>query len=319
MAEKWTPDSWRGKPILQVPVYPDAATLADVEQRLAKSPPLVFAGEARNLRRSLGKVADGEAFVLLGGDCAESFAEFSADNIRDTFRVLLQMAVILTFGAALPVVKIGRLAGQFAKPRSADTETESAEGVELPSYRGDIVNGIEFDESSSRAPDPQRLVQAYNQSAATLNLLRAFAQGGFADLSTRCTQWTLDFVKGSTAQRPSAYAELLPSGIERVPGLHGGLRPDLRRPCPRVARDGLLHQPTRALLVNYEEAMTRVDSSLTGEWVRYLGALPLDRRPHAPARRRPCGVPARRHQSHRHASVGPSLEGRRSAAPGRDP
>ncbi|MBT4589704.1 MAG: 3-deoxy-7-phosphoheptulonate synthase class II, partial [Rhodospirillaceae bacterium] len=178
MANKWSPDSWRGKPILQVPEYPDLAKLEEVEQTLSGYPPLVFAGEARALKRQLAKVAEGEAFLLQGGDCAESFREFHPDNIRDTFRVLLQMAVVLTFGAACPVVKVGRLAGQFAKPRSGDTET--IDGVELPSYRGDIINGIDFTEEK-RVPDPERMVRAYNQSASTLNLLRAFAQGGFAD------------------------------------------------------------------------------------------------------------------------------------------
>src|SRR5438552_12582708 len=210
MTAKWSPDSWRGKPISQVPEYPDASKVLSVEAKLRTYPPLVFAGEARRLTEALGQVADGKAFLLQGGDCAESFAEFRADNIRDTFRVLLQMAVVLTFGAALPVVKVGRMAGQFAKPRSAPTEKIG--GVELPSYRGDIVNGIEF-EAKSRAPDPERLAQAYNQSAATLNLLRAFAQGGFADLHKvhRCT---LDFVAASPLAH--RYAELADSLSETL-------------------------------------------------------------------------------------------------------
>jgi 3-deoxy-7-phosphoheptulonate synthase len=252
MAEKWTPQSWREKPILQVPEYPDAATLADVEQRLAKSPPLVFAGEARNLRRSLGKVADGQAFVLLGGDCAESFAEFSADNIRDTFRVLLQMAVILTFGAALPVVKIGRLAGQFAKPRSADTETIG--GVELPSYRGDMVNGIEFEEAS-RVPDPERLMRVYNQSASTLNLLRAFSQGGYADLH-KVHQWNLGFVANNPlAERYANLADRLSETLEFMAacGMTSDTTPQIRETEFYTAHEGLL--------LNYEEALTRVDST----------------------------------------------------------
>ena len=182
MGEKWTPQSWREKPIIQVPSYPDADKLSAVEETLRASPPLVFAGEARNLKRALAKVAEGEAFLLQGGDCAESFAEFHADNIRDTFKVLLQMAVVLTFGASLPVVKTGRLAGQFAKPRSSDTET--IDGVTLDSYRGDMVNGMAFTEDT-RVPDPERLVKVYNQSASTLNLLRAFAQGGFVDVVAR--------------------------------------------------------------------------------------------------------------------------------------
>ena len=190
MSTKWSPESWRDKPISQVPSYPDAAKLASVEERLRAFPPLVFAGEARRLTESLGQVAEGKAFLLQGGDCAESFAEFSANNIRDTFRVLLQMAVVLTYGAAMPIVKIGRMAGQFGKPRSSPTEI--IDGVELPSYRGDNVNGIDFT-PAARIPDPERLVQAYNQSAATLNLLRAFAQGGFADLH-KVHRWNLDFV-----------------------------------------------------------------------------------------------------------------------------
>ncbi|MCK5621941.1 MAG: 3-deoxy-7-phosphoheptulonate synthase, partial [Alphaproteobacteria bacterium] len=175
MAANWTPQSWKDKPVRQVPAYPDAKHLAEVEEALAKQPPLVFAGEARRLRENLADVAQGNAFLLQGGDCAESFAEFGANTIRDTFKVLLQMAVVLTYAGGCPVVKVGRMAGQFAKPRSADTETQ--DGVELPSYRGDIVNGIEFNEAS-RVPDPERMLRAYNQSAATLNLLRAFAQGG---------------------------------------------------------------------------------------------------------------------------------------------
>uniref|UniRef100_UPI0037BF5C47 3-deoxy-7-phosphoheptulonate synthase n=1 Tax=Elstera sp. TaxID=1916664 RepID=UPI0037BF5C47 len=195
MSGKWTPESWRAKPVKQMPTYPDAAEVASVESTLRNYPPLVFAGEARRLQAQLAKVADGKAFLLQGGDCAESFAEFHPDNIRDTFRVLLQMAVILTFGSAMPVVKVGRLAGQFAKPRSEDTETR--DGIVLPSYRGDVVNGIEFTEEA-RIPDPKRQLQAYSQSAATLNLIRAFAQGGYADLH-RVHGWTLGFVARSPA------------------------------------------------------------------------------------------------------------------------
>ena len=193
MTAKWSPESWRAKEIRQVPQYPDEAALAEAEAQLSRFPPLVFAGEARRLKEQLAEVAEGKAFLLQGGDCAESFAEFHANNIRDTFRVLLQMAVVLTFGATCPIVKVGRMAGQFAKPRSAPTEVQG--GEELPSYRGDIINGIEF-EAAARQPDPGRLLRAYNQSAATLNLLRAFAQGGFADLH-KVHQWTLEFVDGS--------------------------------------------------------------------------------------------------------------------------
>ena len=179
MGAEWTRASWRSRPRVQMPDYPDAAALSAVERKLASYPPLVFAGEARRLKRELGEVAEGRAFLLQGGDCAESFAEFSADNIRDTFKVMLQMAVVLTFGAKCPVVKIGRMAGQFAKPRSSPTETVG--GLELPSYRGDIINGFAPSEAE-RAPDPERMLQAYLQAAATLNLLRAFSQGGFADI-----------------------------------------------------------------------------------------------------------------------------------------
>src|SRR5437762_2751602 len=176
MAERWTPDSWRSKPVLQMPQYPNAGALADVEAQLATFPPLVFAGEARNLKKALARVANGEAFLLQGGDCAESFAEHGANNIRDFFRVFLQMAVVMTYAGALPVVKVGRIAGQFAKPRSSPTE--KADGLELPSYRGDIVNDIAFT-AEARIPDPQRQLMAYRQSAATLNALRRVATGRF--------------------------------------------------------------------------------------------------------------------------------------------
>ena len=210
MAAKWTPDSWRGRNIKQVPVYQDPAALADAEARIRRFPPLVFAGEARRLRAGLAKVAAGRAFLLQGGDCAESFAEFHPDNIRDTFRVLLQMAVVLTFGATCPVIKVGRLAGQFAKPRSSDTETR--DGVTLPSYRGDSVNSMEFTEAA-RNPDPERMVQAYNQSAATLNLIRAFAQGGYADLH-QVHRWTLGFVAQSAqAERYRDLADRLDQAL----------------------------------------------------------------------------------------------------------
>src|SRR5690349_21811916 len=190
MAERWTPDSWRSKPVKQMPVYADQAKLAAVEQRLSTYPPLVFAGEARRLKQALAQVATGNGFLLQGGDCAESFAEFHPNNIRDTFRVLLQMAVVLTFASKRPVVKVGRMAGQFAKPRSAPTETQGE--VTLPSYLGDNVNGIEFT-PESRTNDPQRMVRAYLQAAATLNLLRAFAGGGYANLR-QVHRWTLYFM-----------------------------------------------------------------------------------------------------------------------------
>src|SRR3954462_14612208 len=227
MSERWTPDSWRGKPVLQMPNYPDAGALADVEAQLANFPPLVFAGEARNLKKSLARVAKGQAFLLQGGDCAESFAEHGANNIRDFFRVFLQMAVVLTFAGGLPVVKVGRIAGQFAKPRSSPTEKK--DGRELPSYRGDIVNDYEFNEVARR-PDPRRQIEAYRQSAATLNLLRAFAQGGYANLGS-VHQWMLGFLKDSPQSR--RYNELADRisetlGFMRACGLDLESQPELR-------------------------------------------------------------------------------------------
>jgi 3-deoxy-7-phosphoheptulonate synthase len=256
MAGKWTPRSWRTKPILQAPEYPDAKALAKVEGRLGTYPPLVFAGEARRLKSALAQVAEGKGFVLQGGDCAESFAEFHPDNIRDTFRVLLQMAVVLTYGAACPVVKVGRLAGQFAKPRSSDTET--VDGVSLPSYRGDMINGMDFTEAA-RVPDPERLVQAYNQSAATLNLLRAFAQGGYADLH-KVHQWTLGFVADSPqGERYRDLANRLDETLAFMAacGLTSETTPQIRETDFFTSHE--------ALLLSYEEAMTRVDST-TGDW-----------------------------------------------------
>src|SRR5881275_1830799 len=227
MSERWTPDSWRAKPTLQMPQYPDAKALADVEAQLATFPPLVFAGEARKLKQALARVAAGEAFLLQGGDCAESFAEHSADNIRDFFRVFLQMAVVMTFAAASPVVKVGRIAGQFAKPRSAPMEEIG--GTELPSYRGDIVNDIEFT-AAARAPDPQRQLDAYRQSAATLNLIRAFATGGYANLEN-AHRWMLGFVKDSP--QSGRYQELADRitetlGFMRAIGLDAEAHQELR-------------------------------------------------------------------------------------------
>jgi 3-deoxy-7-phosphoheptulonate synthase len=195
VAQPWTPQSWQSKPIRQVPEYPDKAALDRALTQLKSHPPLVFAGEARNLMTALGQVSEGKAFLLQGGDCAESFAEFHPDNIRDTFRVLLQMAVVLTFAAGVPVVKVGRIAGQYAKPRSDDFETQN--GVTLPSYRGDNINGSEFT-AEARNPDPLRLIQANAHSAATLNLLRAFASGGYADLHN-VHRWMLGFIADSPA------------------------------------------------------------------------------------------------------------------------
>jgi 3-deoxy-7-phosphoheptulonate synthase len=256
MANKWTPESWRGKEARQVPDYPDPAALHAVEDTLATYPPLVFAGEARRLKEQLGRVAEGQAFLLQGGDCAESFAEFRANNIRDTFKVLLQMAVVLTFGAACPVVKVGRMAGQFAKPRSAPTEAQG--GVELPSYRGDIVNGIEFD-AAARRPDPDRLLRSYNQAAATLNLLRAFAQGGFADLH-KVHQWNLQFVANSPqGQRYDALATRIDETLDFMKAC--GITPE----DVNALRETDFYTSHEALLLNYEQSLTRVDS-LSGQW-----------------------------------------------------
>ena len=197
MKNNWSPSSWRKKDALHMPKYLDETHLNNTLEKISKFPPLVFAGEARLLKEKLSDVAQGKAFLLQGGDCAESFADFHPDNIRDTFKVILQMAVVLTFGASCPIVKVGRIAGQFAKPRSSATETIN--NVELESYKGDIINGIDFNEKE-RNPDPDRLIQAYNQSASTLNLLRAFSQGGFANLS-KIHQWNLNFVKDENATK----------------------------------------------------------------------------------------------------------------------
>ncbi len=256
MSERWTPESWRQKPVQQMPDYPDQAALKAVEQQLAGFPPLVFAGEARKLKRALSKVAAGEAFLLQGGDCAESFAEHSADNIRDFFRLFLQMAVVLTFAGGSPVVKVGRVAGQFAKPRSAPTET--LDGVELPSYRGDIVNDIEFTEQA-RIPDPRRQIEAYRQSAATLNLIRAFATGGYANLDN-AHRWMLGFVKDAPASsRYNAVAERITETLDFMRAI--GIDPETH-PEMRITDFYTSHE---ALLLGYEQAMTRVDST-TGEW-----------------------------------------------------
>ena len=256
MSGEWTPGAWRSKPIRQVPEYPDRAALAAAEERLRGYPPLVFAGEARRLKSQLAEVAAGKAFLLQGGDCAESFAEFHPDNIRDTFRVILQMAVVLIFGGGRPVVKIGRLAGQFAKPRSADFET--VDGVALPSYRGDMINDMPFDEAA-RVPDPMRMVRAYNQAAATLNLLRAFAQGGYADLH-QVHQWNLDFV--SAGPEAARYADLADRIGETLRFMEAcGVTSET---VPQI-RETDLYTSHEALLLGYEEAMTRVDS-ITGDW-----------------------------------------------------
>ena len=257
MTERWTPASWRNLPAKHVPDdYPDVEALARVETELRRMPPLVFAGEARRLKHLLGQVGEGKAFLLQGGDCAESFKEFSADNIRDTFRLILQMAVILTFAGGKPVVKVGRMAGQFAKPRSAPTETIG--GVTLPSYRGDNINGMEFTEGARR-PDPERLLKAYGQSAATLNLLRAFAGGGYADLYN-IHRWTLGFVEGSP--QGARYRELTEKISESLAFMAAiGVTPETQADLHRVE----FFTCHEALLLGFEEAMTRVDST-SGDW-----------------------------------------------------
>ena len=256
MSVKWAPDSWRAKNINQVPVYKDLAALDSVENSLRKYPPLVFAGEARRLETALSEAATGKAFLLQGGDCAESFAEFHPDNIRDTFRVLLQMAVVLTFATHRPVIKVGRLAGQFAKPRSEPVERQG--DVELPSYRGDSVNGIEFT-PDARDPDPQRMLQAYNQSASTLNLLRAFAQGGYADLH-QVHKWTLDFVSQSPAGEQ--YQDLIERLNDSLAFMAAcGLTSET---TPQI-RETEFYTSHEALLSIFEESMTRIDST-TGRW-----------------------------------------------------
>jgi 3-deoxy-7-phosphoheptulonate synthase len=262
MAEsRWSPESWRSKPVAQAPAFPDGAALAEVERQLSGYPPLVFAGEARKLKRALGKAAAGDAFLLQGGDCAESFGEHSADNIRDFFRVFLQMAVVMTYAAASPVIKVGRVAGQFAKPRSTDDETIG--GVTLPSYRGDIVNDIAFT-PEARIPDPRRQLEAYRQSAATLNLLRAFATGGYANLEN-VHRWMLGFVNDSPqSERYQTVADRITEtlGFMRAIGLDPEAHPELR------ATD--FYTSHEALLLGYEQAMTRVDST-SGEYYATSG------------------------------------------------
>ena len=256
MNEKWTLNSWRDFPIKQVPAYEDAEALQSVEERLAGFPPLVFAGEARSLKAHLAEVCEGRAFLLQGGDCAESFVEHHADNIRDTFRVLLQMAVVLTYGAKLPVIKVGRMAGQFAKPRSADTET--IDGVELPSYRGDIINGIEFN-AAARVPDPERQISAYRQAASTLNLLRAFAKGGYADL-TEVHRWNQGFIAESPqGARYEATANQINEAMDFMAAC--GIT-SLTAPQMGMVDFYTSHE---ALLLGFEQALTRLDST-SGEY-----------------------------------------------------
>ena len=253
--KQWNLTSWKEKTALQQPVYPNLEHLAQVENTLGKMPPLVFAGEARQLKNALAQVANRQSFLLQGGDCAESFAEFHANNIRDTFKVMLQMAVVLTYAGKCPIVKVGRMAGQFAKPRSAGMEVVN--GVELPSYRGDIINGIEFSEQA-RIPDPERLVQVYNQSASTMNLLRAFSQGGFADLH-EVHKWNLDFLNASPAgSRFQGVADKIDDALQFMEacGVGGGMN---------QLKETEFYTSHEALLLPYEQALTRQDS-LTGDW-----------------------------------------------------
>uniref|UniRef100_UPI001CCC4AFE class II 3-deoxy-7-phosphoheptulonate synthase n=1 Tax=Hyalangium versicolor TaxID=2861190 RepID=UPI001CCC4AFE len=257
MNRDWTPRSWRAMPVKHMPDdYPDPLALAHTESELSRLPPLVFADETRRLTAALAEVADGKAFLLQGGDCAESFKEFTSDNIRDTFRLILQMAVVLTFSGGRPVVKVGRIAGQFAKPRTSSLETVN--GVTLPAYRGDIINGMEFN-PAERMPDPKRLLKAYHQSSATLGLLRNFALGGYADLCN-LHRWTLDFVAGSPeGDRYRKLADQIFESLSFLTAL-----------CVTPEQKKTLHQVDfftshEALLLNVEEAMTRREGP-TGDW-----------------------------------------------------
>ncbi|MBO9449668.1 3-deoxy-7-phosphoheptulonate synthase class II [Tropicibacter sp. R16_0] len=257
---EWQKQNWRTKPRVQMPDYTDAAALAAVEAQLSNYPPLVFAGEARTLKQQLGAAARGEAFLLQGGDCAESFEQFSADAIRDTFKVMLQMAMVLTYGAKVPVVKVGRMAGQFAKPRSAPTEI--VDGVELPSYRGDIINELAFT-PEARIPDPKKMLQAYTQAAATLNLLRAFSTGGFADMK-RVHSWTLGFTDDQEVQKYSEIASRIQDSIDFMAA--AGINSDTTHEFSTVE----FYTSHESLLLEYEEALTRLDST-SGNWLAGSG------------------------------------------------
>lgn len=257
---EWQKTGWRQKPRVQMPDYTDAAALSAVEAQLANFPPLVFAGEARRLKQHLAAAGRGEAFLLQGGDCAESFDQFSADAIRDTFKVMLQMAMVLTYGAKVPVIKVGRMAGQFAKPRSAPTETIN--GVELPSYRGDIINDLAFT-PEARTPNPQKMLQAYTQAAATVNLLRAFSTGGFADMS-RVHAWTLGFTDEQEVQKYSEIASRIQDSIDfmRAAGINAETTHEFSSVEFYTSHEGLL--------LEYEEALTRLDST-SGKWLAGSG------------------------------------------------
>jgi len=258
----WHKTDWRAKPRVQMPDYTDAAALQAVEAKLSKYPPLVFAGEARRLKRHLGAAARGEAFLLQGGDCAEAFDQFSADGIRDTFKVMLQMAMVLTYAAKVPVIKVGRMAGQFAKPRSAPTETIN--GLELPIYRGDIINDLAFT-PESRIPDPVRMLQAYTQAAATLNLLRAFSTGGYADVH-QVHSWTLGFTEGEKAEKYRDMANRITDTLDFMSA--AGVNQDTAHTLQTVE----FYTSHEALLLEYEEALTRLDST-SGNWLAGSGHL----------------------------------------------
>ncbi|MGY6547805.1 MAG: class II 3-deoxy-7-phosphoheptulonate synthase [Roseinatronobacter sp.] len=251
MTQGWTKSTWRTLPRIQMPDYPDQDALRSIEAQLAKYPPLVFAGEVRALKRKLAAASRGEAFLLQGGDCAESFSEFTADGIRDTFKVLLQMAIVLTYGAKVPVIKVGRMAGQFAKPRSAPTEIVG--GQELPSYRGDIINGFDFT-PEARLPDPARMLQAYTQAAASLNLLRAFSKGGFADMH-RVHSWTLGFAEGEKAERYREMTDRITDTLDFLTA--AGITSETSQDLATVD----FYTSHEALLLEYEEALARIDST----------------------------------------------------------
>ena len=252
----WTPSSWRDFPIKQQPIYEDKKLLEKVEAELSSYPPLIFAGEARKLKEKLAAAGRGEAFLLQGGDCAESFSDFDAKNIKNLFKLMLQMNMVLMYSTGKPIVKVGRIAGQFAKPRSSDFE--EIDGLKLPSYRGDIINGIEFDEAA-RVPNPKNMLRAYNQSAATLNLLRAFSRGGLADLN-KVHQWNLEFIKDNPlGQKYDELSDKIDHAMKFMAacGLTSDVMPQLHQTT--------LYTSHEALLLNYEEALTRKDTE-TDEW-----------------------------------------------------
>ncbi|NOZ89943.1 MAG: 3-deoxy-7-phosphoheptulonate synthase, partial [Epsilonproteobacteria bacterium] len=252
----WTPNSWREFPIKQQPTYPDQEKLQEVEKELKKYPPLIFAGEARTLKENLAKVGRGEAFLLQGGDCAESFNDFNSSTIKNLFKLMLQMNMVLMYSTGKPIIKVGRVAGQFAKPRSSDYE--EIDGVKLPSYRGDIINNIKFTKEA-RVPNPENMLKAYNQGAATMNILRAFSRGGLADLN-RVHQWNLDFIKDNPlGQRYDELSQKIDKSMKFMAacGVTSENTPQLQQTTIFTSHE--------ALLLNYEEALTRTDEE-TGEW-----------------------------------------------------